>query len=135
MKVRTLRSSFLIVGRDTDSCKRHMSEIESETLLELEKNLESSVCNLNGPSMLLTARYFLTRALLAAENFIQAQEILQDSGCGAGDAFSINMTFLNQEGDRLFHNAEVGPAVDGANESALSIVTASPGEHIFHCNK
>lgn len=84
---------------------------------------------------MLTARYFLTRALLAAENFAQAQEILRDSGCGAGDAVSINMTFLNQEGDRLFHNAEVGPPVGAANESALSIFTASPGEHIFHCNK
>lgn len=82
-----------------------------------------------------TPRYFLTRALLAAENFAQAQEILRDSGCGAGDAVSINMTFLNQEGDRLFHNAEVGPAVGAANESPLSIFTASPGEHIFHCNK
>ncbi|XP_069701201.1 beta-alanyl-dopamine/carcinine hydrolase-like [Periplaneta americana] len=82
-----------------------------------------------------TPRVFLTRALLAAENFAQAQQILRDTGCGAGNAFSINMTFLNQEGDRLFHNAEVGPAVDGSNESALSIFTASPGEHIYHCNK
>ncbi|KAJ9586090.1 hypothetical protein L9F63_020287, partial [Diploptera punctata] len=82
-----------------------------------------------------TPRYFLTRALLAAENFAQAQQILRDVGCGAADAFSINMTFLNQEGDRLFHNAEVGPAVDGTNESPLNIFTASPGEHIYHCNK
>lgn len=87
------------------------------------------------PSTMLTARSFLTRALLAAENFAQAQEILRDSGCGAGDAVSINMTFLNQEGDRLFHNAEVGPPVGAANESSLSIFTTSPGEHIFHCNK
>ena len=77
----------------------------------------------------------MTRALLAAENFSQVQEILRDSGCGAGNAVSINMTFLNQEGDRLFHNVEVGPAVGGDDESTLSILTASPGEHIFHCNK
>ncbi|PSN31332.1 hypothetical protein C0J52_24052 [Blattella germanica] len=82
-----------------------------------------------------TPRYFLTRALLAAENFAQAQQILRDVGCGAAEAVSVNMTFLNQEGDRLFHNAEVGPAVDGATESPLNIFTASPGEHIFHCNK
>lgn len=82
-----------------------------------------------------TPRYFLTRALLAAENFVQAQQILRDSGCGAANAVSINMTFLNQEGDRLFHNAEVGPAANGAKESALSVLTASPGEHIYHCNK
>ena len=86
-------------------------------------------------STLLTARYFLTRALLAAENFSQAQEILRDSGCGAANAVSINMMFLNQEGDRLFHNVEVGPAVGGDDESTLSIFTASPGERIFHCNK
>jgi hypothetical protein len=91
--------------------------------------------HLNSFSNILSARHFLTRALLAAENFAQAQEILRDSGCGAGDAVSINMTFLNQEGDRLFHNAEVGPAICGCNESPLSVFTASPGEHIFHCNK
>jgi len=82
-----------------------------------------------------TPRYFLTRALLAAENFSQAQEILRDSGCGAANAVSINMAFLSQEGDRLFHNVEVGPAVGGDDESTLSIFTASPGEHIFHCNR
>ncbi|KAJ9586091.1 hypothetical protein L9F63_020288 [Diploptera punctata] len=36
-----------------------------------------------------TPRHFLTRALLAAENFAQAQQILRDVGCGAADAFSI----------------------------------------------
>jgi hypothetical protein len=77
----------------------------------------------------------LTRALLAAENFVIAQQILRDTGCGAGDAVSINMTFLNQDGDRMFHNAEVGPAVDNTNQSALNIFNASPGEPLFHCNK
>ncbi|RZF48090.1 hypothetical protein LSTR_LSTR002156 [Laodelphax striatellus] len=81
-----------------------------------------------------TPRSILTRALLGAENLLQAQQILRDTGCGAGDAFSINMTFLKQDGDRLFHNAEVAPAVN-SNESPLSILTASPGEYIFHCNR
>ncbi|XP_017779046.1 PREDICTED: uncharacterized protein LOC108564492 [Nicrophorus vespilloides] len=81
-----------------------------------------------------TPRHFLTRALLSAENFEQAQKILRDSGCGAGDGCSINLTFLNQEGDRLFHNAEMGPA-DYGNESQLNILTASPGEHLLHTNK
>ncbi|XP_034232953.1 uncharacterized protein LOC117640533 isoform X2 [Thrips palmi] len=81
-----------------------------------------------------TPRHFLTRALLAAENFAAAQQVLRDEGCGAGDAVSINMTFLAQEGDRLFHNAEVGPACSDCR-SPLSILTCSPGEHIFHCNK
>ncbi|KAF4532423.1 hypothetical protein B566_EDAN003876 [Ephemera danica] len=82
-----------------------------------------------------TPRFFLTRALLAAENFVEAQQILRDTGTGAGDGVSVNMTFLHQDGDRMFHNAEVGPAVDGATQSGLSILTASPGEQLFHCNK
>lgn len=43
---------------------------------------------------LLTARHFITRALLGAENFAQAQTILRDNGVGAGSGCSINMTFL-----------------------------------------
>ncbi|XP_067002948.1 beta-alanyl-dopamine/carcinine hydrolase [Anabrus simplex] len=82
-----------------------------------------------------TPRYFLTRAMLGAENMVQVQQILRDKGCGAAEGFSINMTFLRQEGDRLFHNAEVSPAADGAMESGLSILTASPGEFFVHCNK
>jgi hypothetical protein len=77
----------------------------------------------------------LTRALLAAENFVEAEQILRDTGTGAADGFSVNMTFLNQDGDRMFHNAEVGPAVDGATESELIVFNASPGEQFFHCNK
>lgn len=83
---------------------------------------------------IFTARHFITRALLTAENFEQAQKIIRDKGCGAGNGCSFNMTFLNQEGDRLFHNAEMAPAyVD--NESGLNILTVSPGEHTVHCNR
>lgn len=81
-----------------------------------------------------TPRHFLTRALLSAENLLQVEKILEDSGCGAGDACSINLTFLDQEGDRLFHNVEIGPA-DKTDQTQLNILTASPGEHIFHCNR
>lgn len=41
-----------------------------------------------------TARHFITRALLSAENFVQAQQILRDTGVGAADGCSINMTFI-----------------------------------------
>ncbi|KAJ1523424.1 hypothetical protein ONE63_001286 [Megalurothrips usitatus] len=82
-----------------------------------------------------TPRHFLARALLAADNFAAAQQVLRDEGCGSGDAISINMTFLDQEGDRMFHNAEVGPACGGDCRSELSILSCSPGEHIFHTNK
>ncbi|TGZ53449.1 Uncharacterized protein DBV15_11950 [Temnothorax longispinosus] len=81
------------------------------------------------------ARYFLTRALLGVENFVQAQQTLRNEGYGAAEGFSVNMTFLAQEGDRMFHNAEVGPAEVGANRSQLSILTVSPGENTSHCNK
>lgn len=40
------------------------------------------------------ARHFITRALLSAPNFEQAQKILRDNGVGAADGCSINMTFL-----------------------------------------
>lgn len=83
----------------------------------------------------IPARYFLTRALLAAENYVQAQEILRNEGFGAAEGFSVNMTFLMQEGNRMFHNAEVGPCEMDATQSQLSILTVSPGENTFHCNK
>ncbi|XP_060535741.1 beta-alanyl-dopamine/carcinine hydrolase isoform X2 [Cylas formicarius] len=81
-----------------------------------------------------TPRHFVARALLTADNFERAQKILRDAGCGAGDGCSVNMTFLRQDGDRLFHNAEMAPAADKSDESQLNILTASPGEHIVHCN-
>lgn len=78
----------------------------------------------------------MTRALLAAENLSQAEEILIDSGTGVSDGISVNMTFLKQEGSRLFYNAEVGPSEPNAPPgSVVNIITASPGEHIYHCNK
>lgn len=41
-----------------------------------------------------------------------------------------------QDGNRMFHNAEMGPALKPTDkESQLNILTASPGEHILHCNR
>lgn len=81
------------------------------------------------------ARHFITRALLSASTFEQAQKILRDSGVGAGDGCSINMTFLKQDGDRLFHNIEMAPSEPGQNQSQLNVLTASRGEHLIHANK
>lgn len=72
--------------------------------------------------------------MLGAENFLQVQQILRDSGVGAADACSVNMTFLQQEGERVFHNIEVGPAVN-SNESQLSVLTISSGEDFIHTNE
>ncbi|XP_055304139.1 beta-alanyl-dopamine/carcinine hydrolase [Sitodiplosis mosellana] len=82
-----------------------------------------------------TPRHFITRALLSVPNFEQAQKILRDTGVGAADGCSINMTFLKQEGDRLFHNIEMGPAAPGENQSQLNVLTISSGESIVHANK
>ncbi|XP_045616266.1 beta-alanyl-dopamine/carcinine hydrolase [Procambarus clarkii] len=81
-----------------------------------------------------TPRHFLCRALLSAKTMEKAQQILRDRGTGSADGFCVNMSFTMQEGDHLFHNAEVGPAVN-SNESPLSILTISPGEHLLHTNK
>lgn len=81
-----------------------------------------------------TPRYFLTRALLGVENFAQVQQTLRNEDYGAAEGFSVNMTFLAQEDDRMFHNAEVGPAEVGANRSQLSILTVHSGENTSHCN-
>ncbi|KAL7633543.1 UNVERIFIED_CONTAM: hypothetical protein RMT77_016076 [Armadillidium vulgare] len=80
-----------------------------------------------------TPRHFLTRALLSAESMVEAQNILRDRGVGSADAFSVNMIFTKQEGDPVFHNAEVGPAED-CLESPLSVLTISPGEFLVHTN-
>lgn len=82
-----------------------------------------------------TPRTFITRAMLSATNFVDAQTILRDNGVGAADGCSLNMTFLKQEGSRLFHNAEMGPVEDGQSQSQLNILTASSGEHLVHVNK
>ncbi|XP_078042397.1 C45 family peptidase tan [Augochlora pura] len=82
-----------------------------------------------------TPRYFLTRALLSAENYVEAQQILKNEGCGAAEGFSVNMTFITQEGDRVFHNVEVGPCETDSTQSQLNILSISPGEFTFHCNK
>lgn len=82
-----------------------------------------------------TPRTFITRALLAATHFAEAQTILRDNGVGAADGCSVNMTFLKQEGSRLFHNAEMGPVVEGQSQSQLNVLTASSGEHLIHVNK
>lgn len=83
-----------------------------------------------------TPRHFVCRALLGIDNLVEAQRILRDRGSGAADGCSVNMTFLRQEGDRLFHNAEMAPSepLPAPQESQLSVLTVSPGEHIIHTN-
>ena len=44
----------------------------------------------------ITARHFLTRALLTARNFAEAETILRDHGAGSAHGFNVNMAFLHQ---------------------------------------
>lgn len=82
-----------------------------------------------------TAEYFLCRALLAAENVKQVEDILRDEGCGSAVGFSVNCTFLDEPGDRIFYNFEVGAASPSANESTVDKLKIGQGDHSFHCNK
>ncbi len=45
----------------------------------------------------MTARHFLTRALLSAKNLDEALTILRDPGTGSAHGFNINMAFLNKK--------------------------------------
>lgn len=51
------------------------------------------------PLGFVTARHFLTRALLSCRNLVEAQGILQDRGTGSAHGFCVNMAFLHQVGD------------------------------------
>ncbi|KAK4877384.1 hypothetical protein RN001_009890 [Aquatica leii] len=81
-----------------------------------------------------TPRHFLTRALLSAENYSHALQILEDVGCGAGDGCSINLTFLNEEKQRTFYNIEMAPSGTD-KKSLLNVLPASLGENLMHTNK
>ncbi|CAH1389163.1 unnamed protein product [Nezara viridula] len=80
-------------------------------------------------------RAFVARALLTASSLESVEDILRCNGCGIADAMSVNLSFLNQEGDRLFHNIEVSPTFPVSNESAISVKTISSGGVMFHANK
>ncbi|CAL8135580.1 unnamed protein product [Orchesella dallaii] len=82
-----------------------------------------------------TPRNFLARAILRASNLHQVVDILRDAGNGASDGFSVNLHFTKQEGTPVLHNVEVGPNKDLADESELSMLTLTHGEHHAHCNK
>ncbi|XP_014207370.1 uncharacterized protein LOC106638619 [Copidosoma floridanum] len=85
-----------------------------------------------------TPRYFLARALLAADSGECAEEVLRNEGYGAAEGFSVNMTFVNDASfysDRVFKNIEIGPAEPNDTSSRLDISEARPGDYLYHCNK
>ncbi|KAJ8736742.1 hypothetical protein PYW07_000013 [Mythimna separata] len=80
-----------------------------------------------------TPRTFLTRAMLSAKNFSQAEQILRDEGLGIGNGFSVNMIWTNNWGDRQIYNVEVSPDLK-ADRSHLNIQKYDK-DLLVHCNK
>lgn len=80
----------------------------------------------------LLARHFLTRALLAASSLPEATDILRDSGVGAANGCSINLTFL-EDADKTMYNIEIAPSQTDY-ETMLDIMPLKPNSHYYHCN-
>ncbi|CAB3226495.1 unnamed protein product [Arctia plantaginis] len=80
-----------------------------------------------------TPRTFITRAMLAAKNFSDAERILRDEGLGIGNGFSVNMIWTNSWGEHHIYNVEVAP--DFKNDRSLLNVQRYDREPLVHCNK
>ncbi|XP_022833266.1 uncharacterized protein LOC111361122 isoform X1 [Spodoptera litura] len=80
-----------------------------------------------------TPRTFITRAMLAAKNFEEAEHILLDQGLGIGNGFSVNMIWTNNWGDRQIYNVEVSPDLK-ADRSHLNVQKYDK-EPLVHTNK
>ncbi|XP_066157012.1 beta-alanyl-dopamine/carcinine hydrolase [Euwallacea fornicatus] len=80
-----------------------------------------------------TPRHFIARALLATRNFSESLEIMQNSGGGAGDGCSFNVTFLKEPGK--FYNIEMAPTLtDQGDESELDVMLIDSGNYSYHAN-
>nr|XP_013189462.1 unnamed protein product [Amyelois transitella] len=79
-----------------------------------------------------TPRTFITRALLAAKSFNDAERILLDDGLGIGNGFSVNMIWTEAWGNRQLYNVEVAPDLK-ADRSLLNIHKYDK-EPLVHCN-
>ncbi|GBP87596.1 hypothetical protein EVAR_99651_1 [Eumeta japonica] len=90
-----------------------------------------------------TPRVFLTRAMLAAKSFEDAQRILLDEGLGAANGCSVNMLWTGGQGTKAFslHNIEVAPSRTEEARSQLDIrcysrvPDAAAAEPLIHCNR
>ncbi|XP_075990771.1 C45 family peptidase tan isoform X2 [Anticarsia gemmatalis] len=80
-----------------------------------------------------TPRTFITRAMLTAKNFAEAESILRDEGLGIGNGFSVNMIWTNSWGDRQIYNVEVAPDLK-SDRSQLNILKYDK-DPLVHCNK
>lgn len=96
---------------------------------EIKYNFIHNVCIL----ILLLARTFITRALLAAKNFYDAERILRDEGLGIGNGFSVNMLWTEAWGGRQLYNVEVAP--DLKSDRSILNVYKYDKEPLVHCNR
>ncbi|XP_026741591.1 uncharacterized protein LOC113503716 isoform X2 [Trichoplusia ni] len=80
-----------------------------------------------------TPRTFITRAMLSAKNFSDAERILRDEGLGIGNGFSVNMIWTTSWGHREVYNVEVSPDLK-ADRSLLNIQKYDK-EPLVHCNR
>ncbi|KAL4717824.1 hypothetical protein ACJJTC_000973 [Scirpophaga incertulas] len=80
-----------------------------------------------------TPRTFITRALLGAKSFYDAERILLDEGLGIGNGFSVNMIWTDSWGSRQLYNVEVAPDLKG-NKSLIQIHKYDK-EPLVHCNR
>ncbi|CAG9789010.1 unnamed protein product [Diatraea saccharalis] len=80
-----------------------------------------------------TPRTFVTRALLAAKSFYDAERILLDEGLGIGNGFSVNMIWTDSWGARQLYNVEVAPNLK-ADKSLVNIHKYDK-EPLVHCNR
>ncbi|XP_026758383.2 uncharacterized protein LOC113517846 isoform X2 [Galleria mellonella] len=79
-----------------------------------------------------TPRTFITRALLAAKSFSEAEDILRDEGLGIGNGFSVNMLWTDPQGGRQLYNIEVAPDLKG--DRSLLNIHKYDKETLVHCN-
>ncbi|KAL0851846.1 hypothetical protein ABMA28_000145 [Loxostege sticticalis] len=80
-----------------------------------------------------TPRTFITRALLAAKNFYDAERILRDEGLGIGNGFSVNMLWTEPWGGRQLYNVEIAPDLKG--DRSLVNIYKYDKEPLVHCNR
>lgn len=85
---------------------------------------------------LLSAREFITRALLASKaNLVEILDVLTNKGVGTADGFNVNFAFLNApEKSRVFHTAEVTPKSDDA-KSEVYLADFATGNNSLHTNR
>ncbi|VVC86170.1 uncharacterized protein LOC126978819 isoform X2 [Leptidea sinapis] len=80
-----------------------------------------------------TPRTFITRALLTAKNFDDAEKILLDEGLGVANGFSVNMIWSDINNVRKIYNVEVAP--DLTSNRSLINVKHFENEPLIHTNK